>query len=185
MTMQAMPEQRQHWQQWQPVLSPSGAPLETAGRELRTGEMPSRTPGTVNAYSPENLKVKTYDQLAELCIPQVADAQWSSSEVAESQMPVACAATPSSACPRITLGAEIFKGQWRDSLGNQVFVCFEDELCKILVAHLSRPPRPDIKLSMWPVPFGGGWQCGNTVLDATCVTRHDHQGGTVLHQPNP
>lgn len=30
--------------------------METAGRELRTGEMPSRTPGTVNAYSPENLK---------------------------------------------------------------------------------------------------------------------------------
>ena len=38
---------------------------------------------------------------------------------------------------------------------------------------------------MWPVPFGGGWQRGNAVLDATCVTRHDHQGGTVLHQPNP
>lgn len=38
---------------------------------------------------------------------------------------------------------------------------------------------------MWPVPFGGGWQCGNAVLDATCVTRHDHQGGTLLHQPNP
>ena len=33
-----------------------GAPFEAAGRELRTGEMPSRTPGTVNAYSPENLK---------------------------------------------------------------------------------------------------------------------------------
>ena len=30
----------------------------------------------------------------------------------------------------------------------KVFVCFEDELCRILVAHLSRPPRSDIK-SLW------------------------------------
>ena len=35
---------------------------------------------------------------------------------------------------------------------------------------------------MWPVPFGGGWQCGNAVLDATCVTRHDHQELYYINQ---
>ena len=39
------------------------------------------------------------------------------------------------------------------TVGPQVFVCFEDELCKILVAHLSRPPRPDIK---WLAEKGEG-----------------------------
>ncbi|CAE7398791.1 unnamed protein product [Symbiodinium sp. KB8] len=40
---------------------------------------------------------------------------------------------------------DAFKGQWTDSLGNKVFVCFADALATVLVAHLSRPPRPDIQ----------------------------------------
>mmetsp|Transcript_137100 Transcript_137100/g.324805 ORF Transcript_137100/g.324805 Transcript_137100/m.324805 type:complete len:185 (+) Transcript_137100:62-616(+) len=67
--------------------------------------------------------------------------------------------------PLVFFGPDMFKGRWLDSLGNKVFVCFEDELATTLVAHLTKPPRPDLKLSMRPVPRGGGWQCGNAVLD--------------------
>ena len=91
--------------------------------------------------------------------PQVGSdtKSFSSTDVSDlqTQMPVSS----------VILGPEMFKGQWLDSLGNKVFVCFEDELCRILVAHLSRPPRSDIKLFMRPVAFAGGWQCGNAVLD--------------------
>mmetsp|Transcript_9912 Transcript_9912/g.21404 ORF Transcript_9912/g.21404 Transcript_9912/m.21404 type:complete len:156 (-) Transcript_9912:30-497(-) len=68
-----------------------------------------------------------------------------------------------------SLSPDVFKGQWTDSLGNKVFVCFADALATVLVAHLSRPPRPDIQLSLRRVPHGGGWQCGNAVLDPTCA----------------
>ncbi|CAK9039087.1 Hypothetical protein SCF082_LOCUS22899 [Durusdinium trenchii] len=81
------------------------------------------------------------------------------------QMPVKDGAAPLLFSSGAADGPEMFKGQWLDSLGNQVFVCFEDEQATTLVAHLTRPPRRDLKLFMWPVPRGGGWQCGNAVLD--------------------
>eukprot|EP00913_Durusdinium_trenchii_P032678 g30587.t1 len=88
--------------------------------------------------------------------------RWSVEEdkvLVPAQMPVKDGAAP------LLFSPEMFKGQWLDSLGNQVFVCFEDEQATTLVAHLTRPPRRDLKLFMWPVPRGGGWQCGNAVLD--------------------
>lgn len=58
-------------------------------------------------------------------------------------------------------------GHWVDSLGNAVHVLSTDAYDVRLLATLSRPPRPDIHLSVKPVMLGGGWQCGHSLLDAT------------------
>eukprot|EP00931_Biecheleriopsis_adriatica_P041694 TRINITY_DN23803_c0_g1_i2.p1 TRINITY_DN23803_c0_g1~~TRINITY_DN23803_c0_g1_i2.p1 ORF type:complete len:198 (+),score=23.35 TRINITY_DN23803_c0_g1_i2:58-651(+) len=65
----------------------------------------------------------------------------------------------------VQLSADVFQGAWVDSLGNNVFVCFVDPNAAVLQAILSKPPRSDITLSIRPVNMGGGWQCGNSVLD--------------------
>ncbi|CAJ1328600.1 unnamed protein product [Effrenium voratum] len=51
-------------------------------------------------------------------------------------------------------------GVWADSLGNAVYVNSAESK---LEAVLSRPPRPDIHLSIRPID--GGWICGNAKLD--------------------
>eukprot|EP00927_Polykrikos_kofoidii_P051280 TRINITY_DN45072_c0_g1_i1.p1 TRINITY_DN45072_c0_g1~~TRINITY_DN45072_c0_g1_i1.p1 ORF type:complete len:246 (+),score=42.05 TRINITY_DN45072_c0_g1_i1:95-832(+) len=56
-------------------------------------------------------------------------------------------------------------GQWADSLGNKVLVLSTDAYQVRLVATLSRPPRQDIHLPVLPVVLGGGWQCGDSILD--------------------
>mmetsp|Transcript_27807 Transcript_27807/g.86568 ORF Transcript_27807/g.86568 Transcript_27807/m.86568 type:complete len:191 (-) Transcript_27807:18-590(-) len=64
---------------------------------------------------------------------------------------------------------EDLAGSWMDSLGNFVEVCITDAYETKLVAHLSQPPRQDIMLSMRPLP-GGGWLCGNSMLDPEWTT---------------
>mmetsp|Transcript_47403 Transcript_47403/g.135938 ORF Transcript_47403/g.135938 Transcript_47403/m.135938 type:complete len:185 (+) Transcript_47403:124-678(+) len=59
-----------------------------------------------------------------------------------------------------------FLGTWADSLGNAVIVSSEDAFELRLLAVLSQPPRRDIHLAMRPIP-GGGWSCGNAMLDPT------------------
>merc|ERR1719507_1927691 len=59
-----------------------------------------------------------------------------------------------------------FLGTWADSLGNAVIVSSEDAYQLRLLAVLSQPPRRDIHLAMRPMP-GGGWTCGNAMLDPT------------------
>mmetsp|Transcript_56701 Transcript_56701/g.88236 ORF Transcript_56701/g.88236 Transcript_56701/m.88236 type:complete len:181 (+) Transcript_56701:65-607(+) len=56
-------------------------------------------------------------------------------------------------------------GSWADSLGNAVHVFSSDAYEMRLSATLSRPPRPDIHLALRQCNLGGGWQCGNSVLD--------------------
>mmetsp|Transcript_39909 Transcript_39909/g.109821 ORF Transcript_39909/g.109821 Transcript_39909/m.109821 type:complete len:227 (-) Transcript_39909:130-810(-) len=60
--------------------------------------------------------------------------------------------------------AEGILGDWSDSLGNKVQVFSTDAYEVRLMATLSRPPRPDIYLQVCPM-LGGGWQCGNSILD--------------------
>lgn len=56
-------------------------------------------------------------------------------------------------------------GAWADSLGNAVHVFSTDAYEMRLMATLTRPPRPDIHLCLRPCESGGGWQCGNSILD--------------------
>lgn len=56
-------------------------------------------------------------------------------------------------------------GNWVDCYGNDVFVISTDAIRARLIAKLSQPFRPDIQLNLRPVSAGGGWRCGNTVLD--------------------
>mmetsp|Transcript_6443 Transcript_6443/g.18441 ORF Transcript_6443/g.18441 Transcript_6443/m.18441 type:complete len:194 (-) Transcript_6443:164-745(-) len=65
--------------------------------------------------------------------------------------------------------AETFVGRWADSLGNAVTVSSEDAYELRLSAVLSNPPRKDIYLTIRPVP-GGGWTCGNAMLDPAWST---------------
>eukprot|EP00928_Gymnodinium_smaydae_P080216 TRINITY_DN63965_c0_g1_i1.p1 TRINITY_DN63965_c0_g1~~TRINITY_DN63965_c0_g1_i1.p1 ORF type:complete len:244 (+),score=38.36 TRINITY_DN63965_c0_g1_i1:89-733(+) len=65
----------------------------------------------------------------------------------------------------LSLSPQGILGDWADSLGNQVKVFSTDAYSVRLQASLTRPPRPDIILQVMQVPFGGGWQCGNSVLD--------------------
>jgi len=59
---------------------------------------------------------------------------------------------------------ETLLGKWADSLGNSVHVFSVDAYQVRLMATLSQPPRPDIHLTIRPMP-GGGWICGNAMLD--------------------
>lgn len=61
-------------------------------------------------------------------------------------------------------------GSWADSLGNAVHVFSQDAYEMRLMATLTRPPRPDIHLNLRPVAAGGGWQCGNSILDPVWTT---------------
>jgi len=63
------------------------------------------------------------------------------------------------------MGPEKLLGHWVDSQGNAVHVLSTDAYDVRLAATLSRPPRPDINLSVKPVVIGGGWQCGHSLLD--------------------
>lgn len=60
---------------------------------------------------------------------------------------------------------ESFLGDWADSLGNRVNVFSADAYQMKLMVTLSNPPRKDIHLQIWPVEFGGGWMCGNSILE--------------------
>mmetsp|Transcript_27019 Transcript_27019/g.62995 ORF Transcript_27019/g.62995 Transcript_27019/m.62995 type:complete len:169 (-) Transcript_27019:84-590(-) len=64
---------------------------------------------------------------------------------------------------------ETLLGNWADSLGNSVLVFSVDAYQVRLCATLSQPPRPDITLKIQPV-MGGGWTCGNAMLDPTWST---------------
>lgn len=63
------------------------------------------------------------------------------------------------------LGPEQLLGHWVDSQHNSVHVLSTDAYEMRLEATLSRPPRPDIHLSVKPVMLGAGWQCGHSLLD--------------------
>mmetsp|Transcript_89205 Transcript_89205/g.266067 ORF Transcript_89205/g.266067 Transcript_89205/m.266067 type:complete len:228 (-) Transcript_89205:18-701(-) len=62
------------------------------------------------------------------------------------------------------MSPEDLLGAWADSLGNAVLVSSVDAYELHLLAVLSQPPRQDIQLNLRPVP-GGGWICGNAMLD--------------------
>jgi len=66
--------------------------------------------------------------------------------------------------PSTQLTPEGILGEWADSSGNKVTVFNTDAYELRLTATLSRPPRADIFLQVWPMP-GGFWQCGNAILD--------------------
>jgi len=73
-------------------------------------------------------------------------------------------ACPMEAAPSGNLTPEQLLGTWADSLGNSVIVASVDAYELRLTATLSQPPRRDIHLALKPVP-GGGWACGNSMLD--------------------
>lgn len=81
---------------------------------------------------------------------------------------VASAQYAQSAAAHTKLDSDDFLGRWADSLGNAVQVYSTDAYVTRLKATLSKPPRADVHLSMKPVQIGGGWQCGNSVLDPSC-----------------
>lgn len=66
--------------------------------------------------------------------------------------------------PGELLGAEDLLGKWIDMQGNSVHVYNTDAFELHLMASMSRPPRPDLQLSIRPLP-DGGWHCGNASLD--------------------
>lgn len=61
-------------------------------------------------------------------------------------------------------------GHWVDSNGNAVHVLNTDAYDVRLSATLTKPPRPDIHLSVKPVVLGAGWQCGHSLLDPVWTT---------------
>jgi hypothetical protein len=63
------------------------------------------------------------------------------------------------------LSPSAFLGHWVDSEGNTVHVFSTDAFETRLAATLLRPSRHEIHLSIRPVFYGGGWQCGHSVLD--------------------
>mmetsp|Transcript_117197 Transcript_117197/g.233538 ORF Transcript_117197/g.233538 Transcript_117197/m.233538 type:complete len:243 (+) Transcript_117197:54-782(+) len=65
--------------------------------------------------------------------------------------------------------AETLLGTWADSLGNSVTVFNVDAYSVRMCATLSQPPRRDITLKLQPV-LGGGWVCGNAMLDPAWST---------------
>lgn len=65
--------------------------------------------------------------------------------------------------PGEPLRAEDFLGNWIDMQGNSVHVYSTDAWQMRLVAAMSRPPRPDVLLSIRPGP--NGWCCGSCILD--------------------
>jgi len=67
------------------------------------------------------------------------------------------------------IAAQDILGSWADSLGNAILVSSEDAYELRLFATLSRPPRKDHRLTIRPVP-GGGWICGNAMLDPSWST---------------
>jgi len=64
------------------------------------------------------------------------------------------------------ISAEELLGNWVDLLGNSVLVYSTDAWQLRLTASMSRPPRPDVQLSVWHDAIQG-WICGNAVLDAS------------------
>lgn len=68
-----------------------------------------------------------------------------------------------------SLSPEDLLGAWADSLGNAILVSSVDAYELKLLAVLSQPPRRDITLAVRPVP-GGGWICGNAMLDPAWST---------------
>mmetsp|Transcript_13570 Transcript_13570/g.29860 ORF Transcript_13570/g.29860 Transcript_13570/m.29860 type:complete len:150 (-) Transcript_13570:228-677(-) len=70
---------------------------------------------------------------------------------------------PSASMP-YALTPEELLGCWADSLGHSVSVYSTDAFEVRLTAKLSQPGRPDVFLRVRPIP-GGGWSCGNAVLD--------------------
>jgi len=62
---------------------------------------------------------------------------------------------------------DVFIGSWIDSEGSSIQVWYADAYDVRLLATLSRQYRPDVQLLIRPVAFGGGWQCGHSVLDPT------------------
>mmetsp|Transcript_38416 Transcript_38416/g.99237 ORF Transcript_38416/g.99237 Transcript_38416/m.99237 type:complete len:229 (-) Transcript_38416:12-698(-) len=63
------------------------------------------------------------------------------------------------------INADKLLGHWVDSNGNAVHVLNTDAYDVHLSARLTKPPRPDIHLSVKPVVLGAGWQCGHSLLD--------------------
>mmetsp|Transcript_87436 Transcript_87436/g.270725 ORF Transcript_87436/g.270725 Transcript_87436/m.270725 type:complete len:217 (+) Transcript_87436:230-880(+) len=61
-------------------------------------------------------------------------------------------------------GPQDFLGNWVDMQGNSVLVYSTDAWELRLLAAMSRPPRPDLCLSIRWAP-SGGWLCGNYTLD--------------------
>lgn len=64
------------------------------------------------------------------------------------------------------LAAKDFYGNWTDSFGNTVCVYSTDAFKTELVASLSKPPRPDIRLQLRKMDNGQGWFCGKAVLSS-------------------
>jgi len=77
---------------------------------------------------------------------------------------------PADPTPEGCFSPDALSGNWVDSQGNAVHVHSTDAYALRLVATLSRPPRPDIHLAVKPVVAGGGWQCGNSLLDPVWAT---------------
>jgi len=70
-----------------------------------------------------------------------------------------------------------FIGEFVDSMGNHVTVCSEDAFQTNLVATLSQPPRPDIRLPLRRMGHGAAWHCGGAKLT--------HCGLSELHWSFP
>lgn len=78
----------------------------------------------------------------------------------------------SAAKPAAQMVADDFLGRWMDSLGNVVDV-LQNARETVLTAVLSRPPRKDIHLAVYPTDLGAGWVtwcCGNSMLDLQSST---------------
>lgn len=79
--------------------------------------------------------------------------------------------------------AKDFCGNWTDSFGNTVCVYSTDAFKIELVASLSRPPRPDIRLQLRPMDNGEGWFCGKAILsrigDSACELAWTFPDGKV------
>jgi len=63
------------------------------------------------------------------------------------------------------LSPAAFLGHWIDSSGSMVHVLSTDAFDLRLQARLTRMGRPEVQLCIRPVAFGGGWQCGHSMLD--------------------
>lgn len=73
--------------------------------------------------------------------------------------------------PCTSVSAPDLLGCWVDSYGNTVLVQSTNGQLTDLTATLSRSPRPDIHLSLWQLPDGSGWYCGQAKLDVDKSSR--------------
>mmetsp|Transcript_72746 Transcript_72746/g.162857 ORF Transcript_72746/g.162857 Transcript_72746/m.162857 type:complete len:193 (-) Transcript_72746:20-598(-) len=140
----------------------------SAARAVTARQPQLHMPTTAASCATPQRQRRPLNPLAKDWLPSGCASAWTSQalERMEERLPIMLSGRERCATG---LSAEALVGCWMDSLGNLVDVYMTDAYDTRVIARLSNPPRRDIMLSLRPLP-GGGWVCGNSMLDPEWTT---------------